>query len=141
MNGCVVVAHQLGEELFQQGVAAPGVVVGDARVDVVADMGGADAVMQQVEQRSIGAIHRLKRTFSPAPLGRREMGDRHIGVLQPGVNRQPGIDDQIRQAIGAENGSGACLSTNEKAIKRLKPSFCTKGEYAKKNEPQLCLEY
>jgi hypothetical protein len=48
---------------------------------------------------------------------------------------------QIRQAIGAENGSGACLSTNEKAIKRLKPSFCTKGEYAKKNEPQLCLEY
>jgi hypothetical protein len=23
------------------------------------------------------------------------MGDRHIGVLQPGVNHQPGIDDQI----------------------------------------------
>jgi hypothetical protein len=46
------------------------------------------------------------------------MGDRHIGVLQPGVNRQPGIDDQIRQAIDAENGSGACLSTNGKGQSR-----------------------
>jgi hypothetical protein len=32
----------------------------------------------------------------------------------------------------SEIGSGACLSTNGKAIKRLKLSFCTKGEYAKK---------
>jgi len=54
-----VVANQLWKTIFKQGTGMPGVVVGDCGVDVMAHMGGADAVMQQVQKGAIGTIHCL----------------------------------------------------------------------------------
>ena len=50
----------------------------------MAYVGRAYAVVQQVEQRAIEAIHRLHRAFGPGPLGGGIDGNGHIGVLKPG---------------------------------------------------------
>jgi len=54
-----VVTNQRWKTIFKQSAGLPGVVVGDSGVDVMAHMGGADAVMQQVQKRPIGTIHCL----------------------------------------------------------------------------------
>ena len=48
VDGGGVVVHQIGKAPLQKGGGLPGVVVGNAWVDVMAQVGGADAVMQQV---------------------------------------------------------------------------------------------
>jgi len=48
VDGGGIVVHQIGKAPLQQGGGLPGVVVGNAWVDVMAQVGGADAVMQQV---------------------------------------------------------------------------------------------
>ena len=98
-----VVAHEKRKLLLQQGRSAPGVVVGDARVDVVAHMGGSNAVVEKVEHPAVGTIHRLQGTLGPSPVAACEVGNVEIGVMQPGVAHQPGIDHQVGQPIHAQH--------------------------------------
>ena len=89
---CGVVAHQIGELLPQQSGAPPGVVVGNSGVHVVANVRRSNAVVQQVEQRAIGAINRLQCSLGPRPRFTGEMRDVLIGMLQPGVSGEPHVD-------------------------------------------------
>jgi len=94
---------------------------------VVAHVGGADAVVEQVDQGAVGAIHRLQGALGPGPLIGGEMGDVDVGVLQPGVGHQPGIDHQQGQAVDAQHpghgevggGQGQGQQHRQKAEVRL----------------------
>ena len=48
VDGGGIVVHQIGKAPLQQGGGLPGVVVRNAWVDVMAQVGGADAVVQEV---------------------------------------------------------------------------------------------
>ena len=80
----------------------------------MADVGGADAVVKQVQHRPIGTIHRLQRPLGPGPISGGEMGDVGIGVLHPGVGHQPGIDHQIGQSIDEQNSQQGELNGSQR---------------------------
>ena len=103
VDGGGVVAYQIGELALEQGRAAPSVVMGDSRIHVMAHVGGANAVVEQVDQGAVGAIHGLQGALGPGPLVGAEVGDVGVGVLQPGVGHQPAIDHQVGQAVDTQH--------------------------------------
>lgn len=60
-------------------------------------------MVEQVDQGAVGAIHGLQGALGPGPLVGGEVGDVGVGVLQPGVGHQPGIDHQEGQAVDAQH--------------------------------------
>jgi hypothetical protein len=72
-----------GESFPEGRGGAPGVVVGHGGADVVEDVGGADAVVEGVEQRAVRAVHRLEGAFHPAVLPLVEV--RHVHVCAADV--------------------------------------------------------
>ena len=60
-------------------------------------------MVQQVDQRAVGPINGLQRPLHPGPVLGVVVGNLHIGVLQPGVNHEPAIHHQIREAVDRQH--------------------------------------
>ena len=64
-----------------------------AGIDVMDDMGRSNAVVKEIENRSIGPVNSLEGSLGPIPIRKRKVRDFSIGVLKPCVANQPAIYD------------------------------------------------
>ena len=69
---------------------------------MVANMGRANAVMQEIEYGAVGTINCLKSAFGPRPSLVREMRNIEVSVLQPSVSYKPHIDYKIWKSVEAK---------------------------------------
>eukprot|EP00755_Sulcionema_specki_P004826 Sspe_Gene.31106::Locus_15357_Transcript_1_1_Confidence_1.000_Length_2184::g.31106::m.31106 len=92
--------------------------------DVVQDMSGPDVVVEVVDQCGVVAVDAARRTAHVREMPVREVGDVHVGVVQPCVEHQPEVHHHVRPPVpekgrphpvlnvGVDGGSNGCQHTD-----------------------------
>ena len=99
---------------FQKGLQGPGgffgVVTRNLVEEVMSDMGASDTMVEKVED-SIRTVDGGEGSLHPSPILSSVVGDRGVGVLQPGVQDQPGIDIEVGEEIPKDDGQSSVVGT------------------------------
>mmetsp|Transcript_28948 Transcript_28948/g.72747 ORF Transcript_28948/g.72747 Transcript_28948/m.72747 type:complete len:400 (-) Transcript_28948:73-1272(-) len=130
VDGGGVVLVMLREGLLDGVSRLLGVVVRDPGAEVVGDVGATDAMVEEVKDLGVGAVDGAEGALEPRPLVGFVVGDVDVGVLEPGVEDEPHVDEEV----GTDVESG-----NRGATERLRGVDETGdgGEDADVGEPDL----
>mmetsp|Transcript_45848 Transcript_45848/g.143853 ORF Transcript_45848/g.143853 Transcript_45848/m.143853 type:complete len:202 (+) Transcript_45848:267-872(+) len=71
----------------------------DGAVDVVDDVGGADAVVEEVEDGAVGAIDGHESSLDEVPVLPGEVRNVGVSVLEPSVEDEPAVGDDVGTEI------------------------------------------
>ena len=105
----VVVVQSLGTQVvLESGGGNVGLVEGHLVEEMVGDVGGADLVMEEVED-SVGSVDGGEGSLDPGPFVGPVLQDGGVGVLQPGVEYEPGVGPHVGAEVPETDGEEAVV--------------------------------
>ena len=100
----VVVVQSLGAQVVPEGGGGDvGLVEGHLVEEMVGDVGGTDLVMEEVED-AVGAVDGGEGALDPGPFVGTVLRDGGVGVLQPGVEDEPGVGPHVGAEVPKSDG-------------------------------------
>lgn len=130
-----VIQVQVRERLLHSFCGLPCIVVWDLVVDVMYDVRGANAVVEEVEDRAVRAVDRHECAFGPRPAFLVEVRHVDVRVLQPGVQHKPHVGEGEGQEVEeggrlpAGDGAPCTERTKHRGNAVVRPVYlqCSRG--------------